>query len=149
MERTAPARVFLLLPLLLLAALPRVDHAGTPPPPPKEAAPAQAALDWDRDFDLILESRQGKGREYSVRNSKLEALRSRKKQLEDEEADLRARLEIVASNVTGEEAFNEMVRLEVNTPDRARAILESKLAEIRNRIQDVDEEIRRALRGKR
>lgn len=123
--------------------------AQTPPPAgTQEAESASPALDWDRDFDLILESRQGNDRQNAAKKAKVDTLESELARLRGEEKDLAARREIFTGNVAGEEALHEMARLEVGSPDRARDLLDSKLAEVRARITDMEVELKRARKGK-
>jgi chromosome segregation ATPase len=105
-------------------------------------------LDWDRDFDLILESRQGNDRQNSAIKSKVETLQRDLEKLRKEEEDLKARRQVFSSNVTGEDAFVEMLRLEAGSPERARAMLDAKLIEVRSRIADIEAALRRAKRVK-
>lgn len=118
------------------------------PPAPAEAEAESPSLDWDRDFDLILESRQGSDRENSSKKARVSALEADLERLRKEEQDLRVRREIFAGNVAGEEAFQEMLRLEVSSPNRARDVLDAKIAEVRARITNIEVELVRARRAK-
>ena len=124
-------------------------QAQNPPQPPQNGTPGIPAMNWDRDFDLIIESRQGTERENPKTVVKTEAIQKELETLRKEEVDLEARLKIFSGNVTGEEAMAEMMRLEVNSPDRARAILEEKLAEASTRIQDLEDDLKRLKRGRK
>jgi hypothetical protein len=139
--------------LLLLAATltlgPGMCGQNPPPKPPEGAESASPALDWDRDFDLILESRQGNDRENAAKSAKVEALQHDLEKLRKEEEELTGRIKIFSGNVTGEEAFSEMLRLEAGTPERARSILETQLAEVRSRITDLERALIRAKKAKR
>ena len=137
--------------LLLAVALtlgPGVCGQNPPPKSPEGAETASPALDWDRDFDLILESRQGNEREKSAKNAKVDAIQRELEKLRKEEEDLRARREVFSGNVTGEEAFAEMLRLEAGSPERARALLDAQLTDVRARIADIEVALKRAKKAK-
>jgi hypothetical protein len=140
-------RAALLLAAILVAG-PGLCGQNPPPKPPDGAESASPALDWDRDFDLILESRQGNERQSSAKSAKLETLQRDLEKLRKEEADLKARREIFSGNVTGDEAFEEMIRLEAGSPERARALLDIQLADVRARIGDLEMALKRAKRAK-
>jgi hypothetical protein len=133
----------------LLIALGCAAGSGTEaqaPGPKEEPPPAGVALDWDRDFDLILESRQGAEREVRRRNARLEAIQKEMEGARAEEADLVARLKILADEGAGESALEEMLRLDAPSPDRARAILNARLEGVRERISDLEDDMKRAER---
>jgi chromosome segregation ATPase len=118
-----------------------------PPPPPKDAGAPSSSLDWDRDFDLILESRQGTARENPKVAARTEEIQKELDTLRKEEADLEARLKLFSGKVADEQTLMEMVRMEVNSRERARVILEEKLSDARARIQDLEDELKRSRRG--
>ena len=123
--------------------------AAEAPEPPREPAPAAgSALDWDRDFDLILESRRGKEGEAVRRDPRAEALQKEIETLRAAEADLAHRLRVLSEDGVGEAALQEMLRLDVPSPDRARAILEARLQETRSRISDLEDDLRRRWRAR-
>lgn len=123
-------------------------EAQEPRPREEESAPASVALDWDRDFDLILESRQGGDREVTRRNARLEAIQKEMDDLRAAEADLLARLKVLSEEGAGDAALEEMLRLDVPSPDRARSILNARLEEVRERIEDLEDDLKRARRAR-
>lgn len=125
-----------------------VPAAQEPRPQEKESALASPALDWDRDFDLILESRQGGERENTRRNVRLDAIQKDLDELRAVETDLLARLKVLSEEGAGEAALEEMLRLDAPSPDRAQAILNARLEQVRARIADLEDDMRRAKRAR-
>ena len=127
-------------------------------PPAQEKAPAKPAasekpsdpvLDWDRDFDLILEERQGSEREAAFRGAKVADLEKEVKRLKEQEAGIREHRKIFEHTVMDEVTYGELAKLGVGNCSEAIKLLDGQLSEIGRKVDDLEDKIRRMKRSQK
>jgi len=104
---------------------------------------------WDRDFDLILEYKQGEERRNQVREREVRRLEEEIRALREERDTLRSRRRSIEETYSTETLLEELMELEVESASEARKVLDEKIHREDLRIQDLERELDRLVREER
>ncbi|MGC8723125.1 MAG: hypothetical protein ACP5VF_04570 [Acidobacteriota bacterium] len=126
-------------------------------PPAKRLAPPPAkgggqerlstALEWDRDFDLLLEVENQPTRAQLLLASRIEDLEKQEEHLSQQLADLRARSAALEGTYTTEALLREMLRQGVSDLQSVQRNLKNDTDRTQARLLEVQSELARLRRG--
>ena len=125
-------------------------------PPAQQPAPAPAkegsqerlstALDWDRDFDLLLEVENQPTRAQLLLASRIEGLEKQEESLSKQLADLKARSAALEGTYTTEALLKEMLRQGVSDLQSVQRNLKNDTDRTQARLFEVQAELARLRR---
>ncbi|MGA9751930.1 MAG: hypothetical protein WBS54_09090 [Acidobacteriota bacterium] len=128
-------------------------------PPAKQPAPAPAgegsqerlstALEWDRDFDLLLEVENQPTRAQILIASRIEGLEKQEESLSKQLADLKARSAALEGTYTTEALLKEMLRQGVSDLQSVQRNLKNDTDRTQARLFEVQAELARLRREAR
>ncbi len=142
-----------LLLLILWLPLPgREPPAKQPAPAPAETGSQEGlstALEWDRDFDLLLEAENQPTRAQILIASRIEGLEKQEESLSKQLADLKARSAALEGTYTTEALLKEMLRQGVSDLQSVQRNLKNDTDRTQARLFEVQAELARLRREAR